>query len=254
MVTRFGLASANGVGAGITSDGKLVLGGAYSTNPAQPLLGGISAARYLLIDPPSNQAPPTVSGTGAAGQPLTCAPGTWSGADAFDFLWLRNGVPIFGAITSTYVPLTSDAGTAISCRVTAHNGGGSTSATSAGVVVTVPAPPPPPAARARAIPVSAVVRVTRTGVARVRVRCRARGVANCRGRLVLIRGDRGLGARRFAIPAGAARTVPVQLRRPARTRLAELKVMTVKARTRTRQPAGGTRTIERPLVLRAPRR
>jgi hypothetical protein len=79
-------------------------------------------------------------------------------------------------------------------------------------------------------------------------------VARCRGRLVLIRGDRGLGARRFAIPAGARRTVRVQLRRPARTRLAELEVMSVKTRTRTRQPTGGTRTIERPLVLRAPRR
>jgi uncharacterized delta-60 repeat protein len=263
VVTRFGSASASGVGAGITSDGKLVLGGSYSTNPAQPLAGGIAAARYFLIDPPSNQTPPTVSGSGAAGQPLTRAPGTWSGADAFDFLWLRNGAPIVGAITSTYVPLTSDAGTALSCSVTARNGGGSRTATSAGVVVFVPssapssAPPSPPprrAARAQTIPVSAFVKVTRAGVARVRVICRARGVARCRGRLTLISGDRGLGARRYAIPAGASRMVPVRLRRPARTRLAEVKVMTVKARTRTRQPTGGTRTIERPLVLRLPRR
>jgi uncharacterized delta-60 repeat protein len=255
VVTRFGLASTNAVGAGITSDGKLVLGGAYSLNPADPQTGGISAARYLLIDSPSNQQPPTVSGTGGAGQPLTCAPGSWSGADAFDFLWLRDGVPIFGAITSTYVPPSSDAGTSLSCRVTARNGGGSATATSAGVVVFVPppAPPAPPApprqaARARAIPISAALKVT--SVARVRVRCRARGVARCRGRLTLIRGHLGLGARRYKIPAGATRAVRVQLRRPARTRLAELEVMTVKARTRTRQPAGGTRTIERPLVLR----
>jgi uncharacterized delta-60 repeat protein len=258
VVTRFGSANASGVGAGITSDGKLVLGGSYSTDPAQFFSGGTSAARYLLIDPPSNQAPPTVSGTGAAGRPLTCAPGTWSGANAFDFLWLRDGAPIFGAIDSTYVPLTSEAGTTLSCRVTARNGGGSATATSAGVVVFVPppAPPSPPrrAARAQAIPVSAFVKVTRTGVARVRVRCRARDVARCSGRLTLIRGDRGLGARRFAIPAGARRPVRVQLRRPARTRLARVKVMTVKARTRTRQPSGGTRTIERPIVLRAPRR
>jgi uncharacterized delta-60 repeat protein len=261
VVTRFGAANASGVGAGITSDGKLVLGGSYSTDPMQFFSGGISAARYLLIDPPSNQAPPTVRGTGAAGQPLTCAPGTWSGADAFDFLWLRDGAPLFGAITSTYVPLTSEAGATLSCRVTARNGGGSATATSAGVVVFVPppAPPAPPApprraARAQTVPVSAFVRVTRTGVARVRLRCRARGVARCRGRLTLIRGDRGLGARRFAIPAGATRTVRVRLRRPGRTRLARVKVMTAKARTRTRQPSGGTRTIERPIVLRAPRR
>jgi hypothetical protein len=126
-----------------------VLGGSYSTNPAQPLAGGIAAARYLLIDPPSNHAPPTVSGTGAAGQPLTCAPGTWSGADAFDFLWLRDGVPLVGAIISTYVPLNSDAGTTLSCRVTARNGCGSRTATSAGVVVYVP-PSPPPRRAARA--------------------------------------------------------------------------------------------------------
>jgi len=59
---------------------------------------------YLLIDPPSSQAPPTVSGTGAPGQPLTCAPGTWSGADTFDFLWLRDGAPIPGAITRSGRP------------------------------------------------------------------------------------------------------------------------------------------------------
>jgi hypothetical protein len=259
VVTRFGSANASGVGAGITSDGKLVLGGSYSTDPTQLFSGGISAGRYLLTDPPLNQAPPTVSGTGAAGQPLTCAPGTWSGADAFDFLWLRDGVPLVGAITSTYVPLSSDAGTTLSCRVTARNGGGSAAATSAGVVAFVPppappSPPPRPPARAGAIPVSAFVKVTRAGVAWVRVRCRARGVARCRGQLTLIRGNRGLGAGRFAIPAGARRTVRVRLRQPARTRLARVKVMTVTARTRTRQPSGGTRTIERPLVLRAPRR
>ena len=258
VVTRFGSGNASGVGAGITSDGKLVLGGSYSTDPTQFFSGGISAARYLLIDPPLNQALPTVSGTGAVGQPLTCAPGRWSGADAFDFLWLRDGAPLVGAITSTYVPLTSDVGTTLSCRVTARNGGGSATATSAGVVVVVPppAPPSPPrrAARARAIPVSAFVKVTPAGVVRVRVRCRARGVARCRGRLTLIRGDRGLGASRFAIPAGARRTIRVRLRRHARIRLARVNVMTVKARTRTRQPSGGTRTIERPLVLRALRR
>ena len=258
VVTRFGSANASGVGAGITSDGKLVLGGSYSNDPDQLFSGGIAAGRYLLTDPPSNQAPPTVSGTGAVGQPLTCAPGTWSGADAFDFLWLRDGVPLSGAITSTYVPLGSDAGTTLSCRVTARNSGGNATATSAGVVVFVPppAPPSPPqrAARARAIPVSAFAKVTQAGVVRVRVRCRARGVARCSGRLTLIRGDRGIGARRFAIPAGTTRTVRVRLRRPARTRLARVKVMTAKARTRTRQPAGGTRTIERPIVLRAPRR
>jgi hypothetical protein len=88
----------------------------------------------------------------------------------------------------------------------------------------------------------------------VRVRCNARGVARCNGRLTLIRRDRELGARGYAIPAGARRTVRVRLRRPARRRLADLKVMTIMARTRTRQPSGGTRTIERPLVLRAPGR
>ncbi len=137
VVTRFGSSSASGVGGGITPDGQLVVGGSYAADPAK-LPVGIAAARYLLINPPSNQAPPTVSGTGAPGQPLTCAPGTWSGADAFDFLWLRDGVPIAGAITSTYVPLTTDIGTTLSCRVTADNGGGSATATSAGVAVVVP--------------------------------------------------------------------------------------------------------------------
>jgi hypothetical protein len=191
-----------------------------------------------------------------AGRPLRFAVApvdVWSAVDSVVWDFGDGGSASGSSVTHAY----AEPGL-YRAQVTATDTLGNESTATAAVRAT-PAPPPPPvppprrAARAQAIPVSAFVRVTRKGVARVRVRCRARGVARCHGRLTLIRGDRGLGARRFAIPAGARRTVRVRLRRAARTRLAELKVMTVKARTHTRQPSGGSRTIERPLVLRAPR-
>jgi hypothetical protein len=75
---------------------------------------------------PVNTAPPTLTGTPALGKTLTCSTGTWANnPTSFSYAWLRSGVPITGQTGSTYVVQAADEGHAISCQVTAGNGGGS---------------------------------------------------------------------------------------------------------------------------------
>ncbi len=75
---------------------------------------------------PMNTAPPTITGTPAVGQTLTCAPGTWSGTmpQTFAFQWLRDGTPIPVATMSTYAVVAADAGHTLTCQMTATNGCG----------------------------------------------------------------------------------------------------------------------------------
>jgi hypothetical protein len=68
---------------------------------------------------------PSISGTANVGQLLTCSNGTWSGSPTFAYQWFRNGVAIGGATVSTYTTVGADKGTAIQCRVTGTNAGGS---------------------------------------------------------------------------------------------------------------------------------
>ncbi len=76
---------------------------------------------------PVNTAAPTLSSNPAPapGQTLTCSTGTWSGnPSSFSYVWLRDGVAIAGETASTYVVQAADQGQALSCQVTASNGGG----------------------------------------------------------------------------------------------------------------------------------
>jgi hypothetical protein len=85
--------------------------------------GPIVAPKTLA---PVNTAPPTLTGTPALGQTLTCSTGTWANSPtSFSYAWLRSGVPIAGQTTNKYVVQAADEGHAISCQVTAGNGGGS---------------------------------------------------------------------------------------------------------------------------------
>jgi len=80
-----------------------------------------------------------VTGTAARGKKLTCEPGSWSGTPSLTYEWLRDGAPIRHQTEHTYRLRGRDVGHLISCRVTAHNNGGTAVATSA----VVPAPTPP---------------------------------------------------------------------------------------------------------------
>ena len=56
------------------------------------------------------------------GSTLSCTTGTWSNSPtSYAYQWLRNGGGISGATSSTYVTVTADGGTSVSCRVTATN-------------------------------------------------------------------------------------------------------------------------------------
>jgi Carboxypeptidase regulatory-like domain len=93
---------------------------------------------------PANTEAPSVSGTPAAGQTLSCSKGSWTGTPAptFAYKWLRDGTAIAGATESSYVVPAADEGHTLICEVTAKNSAGEKSATSAGVSVPVASPTP----------------------------------------------------------------------------------------------------------------
>ncbi len=91
---------------------------------------------------PQNITAPRVTGTPAAGNPLTCERGTWSGVPTptYSYLWVRDrGMPgeeaIGGASSATYVIPSEDRGHSLSCDVTATNSEGSSSQSSERIVV-----------------------------------------------------------------------------------------------------------------------
>lgn len=82
--------------------------------------------------PPSNTVAPVISGSSAIGSTLTSTTGTWIGTPVitYAYQWKRNGSDIPSATSSTYVLVTADATTNITCQVTATNIAGSANATS----------------------------------------------------------------------------------------------------------------------------
>jgi hypothetical protein len=99
---------------------------------------------------PRNTSVPTISGTPQVGQTLTTNNGTWVGAQpiTFSYHWRRcdrtgaSCADISNATSRTYVLTSADENTTLRVRVTARNGRGSASATSApsGVVAKAEAP------------------------------------------------------------------------------------------------------------------
>jgi hypothetical protein len=81
---------------------------------------------------PVNTIAPVVSGVGVVGQTLTTTNGTWTGipSPTYTYQWQRNGSPVLGATSQTYVLVSADAGTNVRCVVTATNIIGSASANS----------------------------------------------------------------------------------------------------------------------------
>lgn len=86
---------------------------------------------------PGNTVLPAITGVAQQGQVLSASTGTWTGSpSSYAYQWLRAGVNISGATSSTYTAQAADVGQAVSVRVTATNAFGSTPATSATVNVT----------------------------------------------------------------------------------------------------------------------
>jgi hypothetical protein len=120
-----------------TNDILLVVNAGKGGNltPAQ-MATAINTGLSQII-PPSNTGLPVVTGTGAVGQLLiNASPGTWTPAGAvYTRQWLRNGVNIGGATANNYTTVVADAGTSVSCQVTATNPAGATSAVSNAIAV-----------------------------------------------------------------------------------------------------------------------
>jgi hypothetical protein len=79
---------------------------------------------------------PSIHGTPAVGQRLTCSPGV-SGALRLTYAWIRDLVPVPFATSSTYLVKGIDSGHHLQCAVTAASAGGD--ATGHSAFVTVPA-------------------------------------------------------------------------------------------------------------------
>ena len=81
---------------------------------------------------------PSIAGTPAVGQRLTCHPGTPAGTTArLSYAWVRDLIPIPEATaTTTYTVKGQDSGHHLQCQVTATDGGGS--ATEKSAFVTIP--------------------------------------------------------------------------------------------------------------------
>ena len=91
---------------------------------ASALVEGPTKPKVALA--PVNTVAPTLTGTPALGQTLSCSTGTWANSPtSFSYAWLRSGVPIAGQAAGTYVVQAADQGHTVSCQVTAGNGGGS---------------------------------------------------------------------------------------------------------------------------------
>lgn len=114
-----------------TSSGILV-GGAF-------LNAGSTAVPYFAIftlSTPAVTTAPSISGTVGLGSTLTCSTGTWSNSPTgYSYEWLRDSTAIGGATSSTYVAGAADVDHQLACRVTATNGEGSASSTSASVAI-----------------------------------------------------------------------------------------------------------------------
>jgi hypothetical protein len=78
---------------------------------------------------PRNVDVPYLGGDGTVGATLNCTMGNWNGEPtSYAYQWKRNGTTDIAASGDSYVVAAEDAGTAITCIVTATNDAGSTAA------------------------------------------------------------------------------------------------------------------------------
>ncbi|MHB8692598.1 MAG: IPT/TIG domain-containing protein [Solirubrobacteraceae bacterium] len=86
---------------------------------------------------PANTSAPVISGSPLPSNTLSCSTGSWSGSPTkFTYQWNRDGVPIAGATSSSYLVQIADEAHTLTCVVTATGPGGvSAPAKSAGVFV-----------------------------------------------------------------------------------------------------------------------
>jgi hypothetical protein len=93
-----------------------------------------------VIGPPTSTEAPSVSGTPATGQTLSCSNGVWTESPTgYTYEWKLEGTVIPGASESTYKVPAGDEGKKITCVVTATNGAGSGTPTPSAPVTVISA-------------------------------------------------------------------------------------------------------------------
>ena len=119
---------------------------------ATPATSDATAVVVSASTPPTNTAPPTITGTAQVGQTLTAGTGDWTGSQpiAFTYQWQRcdsagaGCTPIAGETRPTYT-IAIAAGATLRVAVTGTNNAGNTTGTSAATAAVQSAPNPPPA-------------------------------------------------------------------------------------------------------------
>ncbi len=175
---------------------------------------------------------PSITGTPAVGQRLSCHPGTPSGTTArLGYAWVRDLIPIPEATTTTYTVKGQDSGHHLQCQVTATDGGGSATEKSAFVTIPVGGAP-------ASVGETAVGKATyKSGRLSVPVFCSAQAGAGCEVTVRLAAVETLDGGRIVAVAAHSQRT--------ARTGISTgLRHLTVTlASVRVRLAAGSHRTL-----------
>lgn len=207
------------------------------------ITAGVTCPSYDLrfgTASPYPTGPPSVDGTAQAGQMLTAIDGTWSGTPSFVYQWQRcfgdgsgcGDIP--GATGKTLALTDKNVGDAFRVRVTASEGIGSASKTSAlsGAVAEappVPPPPPPPDPPAyTGIPLTALTKVVGgKGLVALRLVCPPEALVGCAGTDVVRLGKATLALRPFAMGPGKTAAVRFSLSKAVRKRLAKRKRLNV---------------------------
>ncbi len=103
--------------------------GAGSTTATSNVLSVALAA-------PHNSAAPTLSGTPALGETLSCSTGSWDNSPtSYAYAWSRGGGAIAGQSNSTYLVVAADQGQNLRCEVSATSAGGTSTAASNSLLV-----------------------------------------------------------------------------------------------------------------------
>lgn len=114
------------------------------------ILGQPGAGRAASRTKPAPKTPPTISGAAEVGVTLVATRGTWNNKPtSFHFAWARCDttgaacLAISDATARIYTPTLADVGHTLRVTVTAHNGSGSVSASSAATSIVPPSGCPP---------------------------------------------------------------------------------------------------------------